>query len=117
MTFQLVAALPLSRPQSRYIYSCEYVLIPTLSHFNGTNLFIPFLSYPQGLVDLDAEIAKAVKKLSLAQLNLDKILKIESQAEYESTVPDNVRLANEEKVSLYCIDDANVLKIMLAQNI
>ncbi|GJE94069.1 valyl-tRNA synthetase-like protein [Phanerochaete sordida] len=51
----------------------------------------------RGLVDLDAEIAKCEKKLHLAKLNLDKILKIESQADYESTVPSDVRLANEEK--------------------
>lgn len=52
----------------------------------------------QGLVDLDAEIAKCDKKLHLAQLNLDKIKKIEAQADYEETVPANARLANEEKV-------------------
>lgn len=51
----------------------------------------------RGLVDLDAEIAKCEKKLHLAQLNLEKILKVESQADYESTVPADVRLANEEK--------------------
>jgi valyl-tRNA synthetase len=54
----------------------------------------------KGLVDLDAEIAKAEKKLHLAQLNLDKIVKVESQADYESTVPVNVRLVNEEKVRI-----------------
>ncbi|KAI0338116.1 hypothetical protein BDW22DRAFT_1338444 [Trametopsis cervina] len=51
----------------------------------------------RGLVDLDAEIAKCDKKLQLAQLNLDKIIKIEAQPEYEETVPANARLANEEK--------------------
>ncbi|EKM51310.1 uncharacterized protein PHACADRAFT_263357 [Phanerochaete carnosa HHB-10118-sp] len=51
----------------------------------------------RGLVDLDAEIAKCEKKLHLAQLNLDKIVKIESQADYESTVPADVRLMNEDK--------------------
>ncbi|KAI0031097.1 tRNA synthetases class I-domain-containing protein [Vararia minispora EC-137] len=55
----------------------------------------------RGLVDLEAEIAKAEKKLGFAQLNLDKILRIESQADYESTVPVNVRLANEEKRKTY----------------
>ncbi|KAJ2915046.1 hypothetical protein MD484_g5379, partial [Candolleomyces efflorescens] len=51
----------------------------------------------KGLVDLDVEIAKADKKLDLAKLNLSKVLKMESQADYEATVPENVRLANEEK--------------------
>lgn len=49
-------------------------------------------------MDLDVEIAKCDKKLQLAQLNLEKIRKIESQPEYEETVPANARLANEEKV-------------------
>lgn len=53
----------------------------------------------KGLVDLDLEINKAEKKLSLARMNLDKVLKVESQADYQNTVPENVRLANEEKVS------------------
>jgi valyl-tRNA synthetase len=50
---------------------------------------------------LDVEIAKCDKKLQLAQLNLDKIRKIESQADYEETVPANARLANEEKVRVH----------------
>jgi valyl-tRNA synthetase len=52
----------------------------------------------QGLIDPDAELAKCEKKLNLARLNLQKIEKVESQPEYETTVPENVRLANEEKV-------------------
>jgi valyl-tRNA synthetase len=56
------------------------------------------LTFEQGVVDLDVEIAKCVQKLELASLNLDKVRKVESQPEYESTVPANVRLANEEKV-------------------
>ena len=52
----------------------------------------------QGLVDLDTEIAKIDKKLDLARLNIDKVRKLEAQPEYESTVPENVRLINEEKV-------------------
>ena len=50
-------------------------------------------------MDLDGEIIKCEKKLALAKMNLSKIEKVESQADYESTVPANVRLANEEKVS------------------
>jgi valyl-tRNA synthetase len=49
-------------------------------------------------VDIDSEIARTEKKLDLAQLNLEKITKVEAQAEYEETVPANVRLVNEEKV-------------------
>jgi valyl-tRNA synthetase len=51
-------------------------------------------------VDLEKEIAKCEKKLDLARLNLQKITKISSQPDYESTVPENVRTANEEKVGL-----------------
>jgi valyl-tRNA synthetase len=51
------------------------------------------------LVDLDVEIAKCDKKLGLAKMNLEKVKKVESQADYEETVPANVRLVNEERVS------------------
>ena len=51
----------------------------------------------KGLVDLDVEISKCDKKLDLAKLNLSKVVKVESQADYLNTVPENVRLANEEK--------------------
>ena len=54
----------------------------------------------KGLVDLDFEIAKCHKKLGLAQLNLDKIIKIETQPNYEETIPANVRLANGDKVCI-----------------
>jgi valyl-tRNA synthetase len=56
------------------------------------------LSIVKGLVDLDAEIRKCDKKLSLAQLNLEKLRKIESQPNYEDTIPAGVRVSNEEKV-------------------
>ncbi len=49
-------------------------------------------------MDLDVEIAKCDKKLDLAKLNLEKVRKVESQADYEETVPANVRLINEDKV-------------------
>lgn len=52
----------------------------------------------RGLVDLDVEIAKCDKKLDLARINHAKIVKTESQADYATTVPENVRLANEDKV-------------------
>jgi valyl-tRNA synthetase len=51
----------------------------------------------KGLVDLDVEISKCDKKLDLAKLSLSKVVKVESQADYLNTVPENVRLANEEK--------------------
>ncbi|OBZ70621.1 Valine--tRNA ligase, mitochondrial [Grifola frondosa] len=50
-----------------------------------------------GLVDLQAEVAKCDKKLDLARLNLQKIVKVESQLNYESSMPANVLLANAEK--------------------
>ena len=52
-------------------------------------------------MDLDNEIAKCDKKLDLVRLNLQKVVKLESQAEYEETVPLNVRAANEEKVMFF----------------
>ncbi|KAI0051297.1 hypothetical protein FA95DRAFT_1554638 [Auriscalpium vulgare] len=51
----------------------------------------------RGLIDLDVEIARCDKKLNLAKLSLDKVKKVEAQADYEETVPSNVRLLNEEK--------------------
>ena len=54
-------------------------------------------------MDIDGEINKCEKKLALAKMNLSKIEKVESQADYESTVPANVRLANDEKVGLTCV--------------
>lgn len=51
-------------------------------------------------MDLDAEILKCEKKLDVATLNADKLRKVEMQPEYETTVPETVRLANAEKVGL-----------------
>jgi len=51
----------------------------------------------RGFIDFDVEIAKCEKKLNLARLNLEKIRKVESQPDYEETVPENVRLINEDK--------------------
>jgi valyl-tRNA synthetase len=48
-------------------------------------------------VDIDVEIAKCDKKLDLAKMNLTKIQKVESQPDYEQTVPPDVRLINEDK--------------------
>ena len=58
-------------------------------------IFLPTI--PQGQVDLDGEINKCEKKLALAKMNLSKIEKIEAQGDYETTVPANVRSANEDK--------------------
>jgi len=64
-----------------------------------TPLFISLpLKLSQGLVDFDVEIAKCEKKLNLARLNLEKIRKVGSQPDYEETVPESVRLINEDKV-------------------
>ena len=58
----------------------------------------PPLKLLQGLIDFDVEITKCERKLSLARLNLEKIRKVQSQKDYEATVPENVRLINEDKV-------------------
>ena len=52
------------------------------------------------MVDLDAEIAKCENKIKLAEMNLSKIVKIESQPDYENSVPADIRMANEEKVRI-----------------
>ncbi|KAK7696379.1 hypothetical protein QCA50_001033 [Cerrena zonata] len=62
----------------------------------------------RGLVDLDAEIGKCDKKLQFAQLNLDKILKLESQKDYEQNVPEDSRLATAEKRKTFETDIANL---------
>lgn len=66
--------------------------------------FVTVHTLVKGLVDLDVEIAKCKKKLDLAVLNRGKIVKMEAQLDYVETVPENVRLANEEKVCL-CVCD------------
>jgi valyl-tRNA synthetase len=55
----------------------------------------------QGQVDIDVEIAKCDKKLDLARMNLVKVQKVETQADYEQTVPADVRALNEDKVGLW----------------
>lgn len=65
---------------------------------------------------MDIEIAKCDKKLDLARLNLQKVIKVESQADYAETVPENVRLANEEKVWIPSAGQVLVLIVYLAQN-
>ncbi|KAI9568346.1 tRNA synthetases class I-domain-containing protein [Boletus coccyginus] len=51
----------------------------------------------QGLVNLEAEVAKCDKKIDLARLNLDKLHKVISHPDYQVTVPEAVQFGNEEK--------------------
>ncbi|KAL1686988.1 hypothetical protein GGG16DRAFT_128281 [Schizophyllum commune] len=51
----------------------------------------------RGLVDFDVEISKCDKKLDVVRLALEKIVKTESQADYEQNDPENVRAANADK--------------------
>lgn len=62
------------------------------------------LFYYKGLIDIDAEIAKCDKKLTLARLNLEKIMKIISQPDYAETVPSIVQITNDEKVAFLSFD-------------
>jgi valyl-tRNA synthetase len=55
----------------------------------------------QGLVNLEAELAKCDKKIELACLNLEKLNKVMSQPDYQVTVPEAVQLSNEEKVGIF----------------
>jgi valyl-tRNA synthetase len=61
-------------------------------------------NYYKGLIDIDAEIAKCDKKLTLARLNLEKIVKIISQPDYAETVPSIVQITNDEKVAFLSFD-------------
>ena len=49
-------------------------------------------------MNLEAEVAKCDTKIDLARLNLEKLLKMMSQPDYQTTVPETVQLSNEEKV-------------------
>lgn len=49
-------------------------------------------------MDFEKEINKLEKKLDLARLSLQKIVRNESQPGYVETVPANVRTANDDKV-------------------
>lgn len=71
----------------------------------------------RGLVDLDTEIAKCEKKIALAQMALDKILKTVAQPEYKETVPEAARLAYDEKITTYKadIENLNISKEMFAK--
>ncbi|KAI9450848.1 hypothetical protein BJY52DRAFT_1226968 [Lactarius psammicola] len=68
----------------------------------------------RGLVDLDAEIAKREKKLQLARLNLNKVRKVEAQSDYVETVPENVRLMNEDRRS-DLLKEANIGTLLSAR--
>ena len=60
---------------------------------------------------MDLEIAKCTKKLDVANLALSKVAKMESQADYESTVLENVRQANTEKVRMHTSSSSWCLSI------
>jgi len=63
----------------------------------------------RGQVDLDVEIAKCDKKLSVAELEAKKLRKVVTQADYETTVPESVRLANDEKLKTLEAEIQNLL--------
>ncbi|KZS93907.1 hypothetical protein SISNIDRAFT_474035 [Sistotremastrum niveocremeum HHB9708] len=67
----------------------------------GSSLLTPTVTVHllvKGLVDLDQEIAKCDKKLDLAKMNEEKLLKTINQPDYENAVPENVRAVNTEKL-------------------
>jgi valyl-tRNA synthetase len=51
----------------------------------------------QGLMNLEVEVAKCDKKIDLVRFNLEKLYKVISQPDYQTTVPEAVQLSNEEK--------------------
>lgn len=54
------------------------------------------------MVDLEDEVAKIEKKLDAVKLSADKLQKTMSQGNYEEAIPENVRVANSEKVRMIC---------------
>ncbi|KZT01902.1 uncharacterized protein LAESUDRAFT_763338 [Laetiporus sulphureus 93-53] len=62
----------------------------------------------RGQVDIDVEIMKCNKKLGLARMNLEKVRKVEAQSGYADTVPEDVRLVNEDKRKTVEADVANL---------
>jgi valyl-tRNA synthetase len=63
-------------------------------------------------VDLAAEVAKCDKKIDLARLNFEKLYKVMSQQDYQTTVPEAVQLGNEEKVSFERRTNSTVLVLI-----
>ncbi|PIL34299.1 hypothetical protein GSI_03074 [Ganoderma sinense ZZ0214-1] len=63
-------------------------------------IFVHVLVRGQVKVDLYGEINKC-EKLALTKMNLSKMEKFESQPDYETTVPENVLLINDEKRKAY----------------
>ncbi|KAL6303664.1 tRNA synthetases class I-domain-containing protein [Sparassis latifolia] len=77
----------------------------------GSEVLSPTVSFyvlVRGQVDLDVEITKCEKKLHLARLNLDKIHKTAAQVDYKNVVPEDARLANEEKRKTFEAEIANL---------
>lgn len=62
----------------------------------------------QGLIDLDAEIAKCEKKLDLAKLSADKMRKVMAQPGYEQNIPEDVRANNLETVRSLLLDHSGL---------
>jgi valyl-tRNA synthetase len=73
-----------------------------LSHTVAVHILV------RGLVDLDAEIAKCDKKLDVARLSAEKQRKIAAVPDYESTVPEAVRMANADKLKTLDAEIANL---------
>lgn len=68
-------------------------------------------------MDLDAEIAKCDRKLDVANLAADKLRKQMAVPDYETAVPENVRILNAERLKTYEaeIDTLNLAKESFAK--
>ncbi|KAJ7702446.1 hypothetical protein B0H17DRAFT_147233 [Mycena rosella] len=71
------------------------VLTPTVTVHALVRASLILLTHFRSLIDI--EIAKCEKKLEMSRANLQKITKIETQADYQETVPANFRSANEDE--------------------
>lgn len=81
-----------------------------------TLLYATFSDLSQGLVDLDAEIAKHEKKLDAARQAADKLRSTMSKPDYEASVPAPVQAANQEKVRYYSNPGVIIIQTVAACN-
>ena len=69
-----------------------------MSQSRFVHLSVHWIPDVQGKVDAVAEIDKLEKKSALAVSNKEKLAKVMSQANYETTVREDVRAGNDEKM-------------------
>lgn len=71
-----------------------FTVLCLLTYLNG-----PFISNLQGSIDVDKELQKLQKSEDSIQQNIVKLEKAMTVPSYESKVPEEVRIANTEKLN------------------